>query len=477
MLVAAACGGKASPPSDPRVRERPVGDLGVQPGNLERVTAYVEAIGAGWGDAAAFNGYVMVAQHDQILYARGFGYADRAAKRGAGPDTSFRIGSITKSFTAALILRLEQDGALKVTDTVGALLPDFRGPARDVTVHQLLSHTGGVPSYTADPAVMGRRDRAMTVAELLASFADKPLEFPPGSRWAYSNSGYALLGAIIERVTGRSYADAVRDLLLVPAGMTRTVVGDAEGDRDRAIGYQADGDALVPAAPIDMSIPFAAGAIRSTASDLVRWHRALEGDAILGAAARAKLSTPVRERYGYGWMVDQVAGHDVVWHNGGIDGFNANLWRAPGADLVVVVLGNALELDTTPIAKAVMAAAFGEAIEPAPARARGAMDPAVVARVIGTYALSAASKQDLTTRGAPAALLASIETIAIHGLPDALEVKPVGQGPARLAPTGPATFYDPGTRAELRFDLPATGPATGFTLTQGPLTLTYTRAP
>jgi len=187
---------------------------------------------------------------------------------------------------------------------------------------------------------MARKGERWTATTLLQTFWDKPLEFPPGTNHAYSNSGYAILGAIIERVSGRPFGTFLHDQLFVPAGMNRTVVGDAEGDPDRALGYEARGHGLVPAADIDMSLPFAAGAVRSTARDLARWHRALQGDLILNARSREKLYHPGLGNYAYGWMPEELFGHPVVWHNGGIDGFNSSMAYYPETRTVVIVLSN-----------------------------------------------------------------------------------------------------------------------------------------
>jgi D-alanyl-D-alanine carboxypeptidase len=263
-----ACGGASPAPEPPKP---PVGDLGVDVANLNaQLPPYLASIGAG-SQNRALSGYVLVAQHDQVLYGHGFGFADRAAQRAPTADTSFRTGSVTKQFTAAAILRLEQDGELTVEDPVGKHLPDYAGPGKDVTIHQLLTHTTGIPNYTAIEAVMARRGEPFTVRELLATFADQPLEFPPGTKFKYSNSNYAILGAIIERASGMPYRTYLAERLFKPAGLASTEVGDAAGAADRAEGYRIENGTAVPAKSIDMSLPFAAGAVRSTANDLMRW--------------------------------------------------------------------------------------------------------------------------------------------------------------------------------------------------------------
>jgi CubicO group peptidase (beta-lactamase class C family) len=478
-LVALGCAGARRTPATsppPAVPAPPaVGDLGVQPKNLETLTAFVEAIGADWGEASRFNGFILVVQHDQPIYARAFGLADREQKRAATADTSFRIGSLTKQFTAAAVLRLEQAGKLSVEDPVGKHLPDFPGPGKEVTIHQLLTHTGGIPSYTNDPQVVARKGQPWTVPALLQTFWSKPLEFPPGTNFTYSNSGYAILGAILERVGGRPYATVLREELFLPAGMTRTVVGDGAGDPDRAVGYQAQQGKLVPADPIDMSLPFAAGAVRSTANDLVRWHRALEGEKILTAQARERLYRPGLGNYAYGWIPEEILGHRAVWHNGGIDGFHADYWRVLDADLVVVVLGNVMKIDTQPIAKAAIAAAFGQVLQPPPQPKRVALDPALPPRLVGTYRITTESRNVLVETKAPPKLIESIRSVTIRAAAEGIELQPVGQDAVRLAPTGPAEFFDPSTNIRAAFELPPQGRATRLTIEQGWLKVIYRR--
>jgi D-alanyl-D-alanine carboxypeptidase len=358
----AACGSPAAPKSP---AEQAVGDLGVDLAGLNsKLPPFIDSVGAGQ-PSRAFSGYVLVAQHDKPIFSRGYAVSDREKHTPNTADTSFRVGSVTKQFTAAAILRLEQDGKLSVNDPISKHLPEYPAVGKDVTIHQLLTHTSGIPSYTDDPAIMSRRAQRFTVPQLLALFWDKPLVFAPGSRFAYSNSGYIVLGAIIESASGKPYATYLAETLFLPAGMTRTVVGDAESATDRAEGYQLAGDKLEPADPIDMSVPYAAGAVRSTANDLVRWHRALEGDQILGAAAKAKLYKPALNDYAYGWVAKEVEQRPTVRHGGGIDGFSTMYWRVPAADLVVVAWSNVLGVAAEPVGHAAVVAALGGTPKPA----------------------------------------------------------------------------------------------------------------
>jgi CubicO group peptidase (beta-lactamase class C family) len=476
LVVLFACGGGGSTPVTPTEPAPKPNDAAIDVANLKsQLPPYVASVGAGEA-ARAFSGYVLVAQRDEVLYSQAFGFADRAKQRVATADTSFRIGSVTKQFTAAAILRLEQDGKLSVDDKVSKHLPEFPGPGKDVTIHQLLTHTSGVMNFTQDPNILARKHEKRTVAELLALFWDKPLDFPPGTRFSYSNGGYATLGAIIERASGMPYGNYLETALFAPAKLTRTVVGDALGDPDRAEGYQIADNAVVPADKIDMSMPFAAGAIRSTANDLVRWHRALSGDAILGAAARAKLYRVERDGYAYAWMVQEIKGRRTVWHNGGIDGFSTMYWRIPDADVVVIVLGNILDVPADPIGKAAIDAALGDRVEPIAKLERGKLDPARIALLVGTYEMAEASKATLVAMKAPQALIDSILSVEVAASPRGVTVKPNGQSGVELEPLADGTFYDAAHRIRVRYELPASGPATSVTLEQGQLVVTYRRA-
>lgn len=473
LLVCAvvACGGSAATPDTPKPR---VGDLGVDIQNLTtQLPPFIDSIGAG-DPKRGFSGYVLVAQHDQVLWSGAYGLADRAKQQVPTATTSFRIGSVTKQFTATAILKLEQDGKLSVDDKVSKYLPEVPGPAKDVTIHQLLTHTAGVWSYTSDPAILARKAERFTTRQLLELFWDRPLDFTPGAEFKYSNSGYALLGAIIEKASGTSYGQYLAKELFAPGNLERTVVGDAEGVPDRAEGYSLEGGDVVPADKIDMSMPYAAGAIRSTAEDLMRWHRVLSGDTILKAPARAKLYKAALKDYAYGWVNGKVRDKAVIWHNGGIDGFNTAYWRVPDADLVVIAWTNVLSSNADKVAKAAVQAALGDKLEPLQPERPGAMDPEVTKALVGNYEITATERERLLAMKLPEKLIDSVTTIEITAGTGALVVKPNGQGAFEPRPMGDGTFLEADHQIRLRFERTA-GNATAVTLEQGPLVIRYTR--
>ncbi len=445
------------------------------------LTPFITSYGHVRGEAAAFSGYVLVQQGPTTLYGRGFGSADRAQGSRPDADTSFRIGSTSKQFTAAAIMLLAQDGKVDVDAPISRYLPDYPAVGASLTLAQLLSHTSGLPEYlkSFEP---GDFATPRTPAELLATFDTKPLDFPPGSAWSYSNSGYLVLGAIIERVSGLTYGEFMRTRVFAPAGLTRTTVGDAAGLPNRAHGYQAAGATLADADPIDMSVPFAAGAIRSTATDLARWHHVLATDAVLSAASRARMTTEVRDGYGLGWFLSTVKDHPVIGHGGNIHGFNTGYLRVPDLDLVVVVWSNNQAVNGDPIAKAALEAALGGTPTPVVEQPVVALDMSAATQAVGTYVLDEASRVRATAVGLDAATLASIAsvTVAIDASVAAAPVltfKPIGQGVLAVDALDARHYERAALGIKLAFDLPASGPATAVTLTQGGLELRYARTP
>ena len=298
--------------------------------------------------AGLFNGSVLVADQGRVVLQKGYGLADRAAGTPNTPDTKFRIGSLTKQFTAALVLKLAEQGKLKLDGRVGDYLPDYPSAAgRAITLHQLLSHTAGLPEYLALPAFAGIATTLQSPTQLVAIFASQPLDFAPGTQFRYSNSNYILLGAIIEKVTGQSYAQVFDSQIARPAKLRATAYTPTEPtDARRAAGYQRTPNGPTLAPPIHMSVPYAAGAITSTATDLYRWNEALTDTRVLSAASQRLLFTPVKENYACGWIVFKArigAAPDTVLiqqHNGAVNGFSSFMVRVPQRRQCIVLLDN-----------------------------------------------------------------------------------------------------------------------------------------
>lgn len=302
---------------------------------------------------------VYIDRGGEQLYAEGFGAADLEHRVAAGPESVYAIGSITKSFTAHAVLQLVVAGRLSLDGTVARYLTDYAGPARAVTIRQLLTHTAGIPNYVTEiPALQGKLQRAaLTREDVVAAFSPLPLRFEPGSAWSYSNSGYYLLGLIIERVTGRAYYDYLRDEVLKPLGITHVFTGDdREVIRDRVRGYEAGPQGLENAAPWSHLVPFAAGSLMTTAGELARYRRAVFTSAEVSTGLRALITSTVALRdgsatgYTCGALIRSDLGGLVKYsHSGEIWGFSSQHAYYPERDLTIVVLTNRKGTMPTPV--------------------------------------------------------------------------------------------------------------------------------
>ncbi len=296
------------------------------------------------------------------VLVKGYGQADLEQQAPVANSSVFRIGSVTKQFTAAAILKLQEEGRLSIDDRLAKYLPAFPG-ADGITIRQLLQHTSGLSNYP-DPADTTVKILPRSTDEMVAYLGARPKgsDFAPGSSWSYSNAGYFLLGAIVEKVEGEKLAAVLKRRFFVPLGMTQTALDDeSEIVPGRAHGYDGDGPGKFKNAEfISMTVPRGAGAMRSTASDLARWNAALFGGKVLkpatftamiapGTLANGQGTGPVilkqygtASDYGFGLETSIVEGHRKVDHGGGIDGFSASLAEFPQDRVTVVVLSNTI---------------------------------------------------------------------------------------------------------------------------------------
>lgn len=312
-----------------------------------------------------FNGSALVAKNGTILLNKGYGYSHAADKIANNEQTIFQLGSITKQFTSAVILKLQEEKKLGVSDKLSKYFPGY--PKGDsITIEQLMTHTSGIYSYTNDRDFMAKEVSKPTNREkIMAMFRDKPLDFSPGTSWSYSNSGYSLLGYIIEAVTNKPYEQSVRKYIFTPLGMTHSGFDFTHlNNKQKATGYFELNDRETKTAPIvDSTVSYSAGAIYSTTGDLYLWHKALQKNNILSAAQQEKAYTPVRNRYGYGWGIDSIEGKRRVSHGGGIHGFATNIARVPEDDVCIVLLSNASDPSLAEITKSIFAILYGKEYE------------------------------------------------------------------------------------------------------------------
>jgi CubicO group peptidase (beta-lactamase class C family) len=290
---------------------------------------------------------IAVVKDGKVLTLKGYGFENAETKLAASENTVFEIASLTKQFTAGVMMLVE-DGKIKLDDAIGNYLKTLPEKSRIVTIRKLLNQTSGIKNYTAvEPLLVP--EKACKPDEIIARVANAPLEFQPGAKWAYSNTNYFLLGLLIERALGKSYAAFIRERVFEPLGMTATRVNENSLQiKNRAVGYEPSKDGFQPAAKTDASQPFAAGAILSTAADMVKWDAALSNEKLLKRLsldemfAAGKLADGSRTRYGMGWIVTKIGGADLIGHSGGITGFTSNITHFPNEKLTVIVLLNSV---------------------------------------------------------------------------------------------------------------------------------------
>lgn len=333
---------------------------------------------------------VLVAKKGKIIYQKAIGKADLELDVPLRPDHIFRIGSVTKQFTAAAILRLAEEGKLALEDELTKFLPEYPTLGKRITVEQLLNHTSGIKSYTdmAEWDAQTRR-KDFTPTELIDYFKNQPMDFEPGADWNYNNSGYILLGYIIEKVSGKTYAQYIDEQFFKPLGMKNSYYGDVEPIiKNRADGYSggAPGN-YVHAEYLSMTQPYAAGSLLSTVEDLFIWTKAVHTGKVLKPESLKMAFTPHilpnghDTRYGYGWQIGNLLGTATIEHGGGINGFLSILLYVPGEDVCVAMLSNC---DCSPPGEpaAKMAAALlGRAYQPLAKQ----VDPKSLDAYVGVY--------------------------------------------------------------------------------------------
>ena len=300
---------------------------------------------------------VAVGRGDELLFARGYGRAELEFGAAADEATMFRIGSVTKQFTAAAILKLAERGQLALDESLTTYLPDYPTHGHEITLRHLLTHTSGVHNYTDLGSTWAAvQPFELSDAELVALWRELPLDFPPGEGWNYSNSGYYLLGMVIAKVTGKSYPEFLREAFFEPLGLTGTRY-DSNGEviPRRAQGYGWQAGRSWNDRVLGMSQPGAAGGLLSTAGDLVRWQQALVAGRVVSSESYLEMTTPYmlasgRETgYGMGLQLDTQLDRPCVWHGGGIHGFNSVLLYFPEERLSVAAISNSEGLRAVPL--------------------------------------------------------------------------------------------------------------------------------
>lgn len=304
---------------------------------------------------------IIITKEGEELYKKGFGLASIEFNVPMKPEMIFRLGSITKQFTAVSILILEEQGKLRVSDDIRTHLPDYPTHGEIITIENLLTHTSGIPSFTNFENIDEIERTYLTTDDILALFKDKPLEFNPGDRFSYSNSGYNLLGAIIESVSGMSYEDFVEENIFQKLGMSNSFYDRPEkAILNKVPGYVKDSLGYRLADYMTMCAPFSAGALASNVADLAIWNRAIHEGELLPLERLERAFIPVRlnsgesHPYGYGWFTHSSLGHKMYSHGGGINGFRTSGIYFPEEDIYIAVLSNNPSAKYNPAALSVL---------------------------------------------------------------------------------------------------------------------------
>ncbi len=399
--------------------------------------------------AGGFMGAILVAQDGKILFDKGYGSANLEWRIPNDGDTRFRLGSLTKQFTAAAVLLLQERGKLRLDAPVKTYLPDAPAAWDKMTVFHLLTHSAGVPNFTGFEDYDRTKALPVTLPALIARFRDRPLDFTPGERFRYSNSNYVLLTAIIEQASGQSYAAFVAEQIFKPLGMTGS--GYDENARvipHRASGYSARNGVLRNADHIDMSIPQGAGALYSTTHDLLKWQAALYGGKLLKPASLTAMRTPHKNNYALGIGVFARDGVTTISHSGGIDGFNSWMGYDPDRRITVVALANVDGNSADTLGEAMMTLARGGSVTLPSERKTITLPAATLKSYEGVFE---------TSRGF---------TLTIRAAVDRLIVQPTGQSPLDLFPEAPDHFFFRTVNAQIEFKRDAAGKIVGATMRQ-----------
>jgi CubicO group peptidase (beta-lactamase class C family) len=343
---------------------------------------------------------LLVAHNGKVLFEKGYGLADVERHIPITAQTKFRIGSITKQFTASAILKLQEEGKLNVNDKLSKYLPDFpRG--EEVTLRHLLTHTSGIHSYTSQPGFLEKVTTPVKTDDLIESIKKFPYDFDPGQKWLYNNSGFFLLGYIIEKVSGLSYSEFLNQNFFEPLGMTNTGVYRAGARLEQeALGYQYGDGKFTNALNWDMTWAGGAGALYSTVEDLYRWNEGLFHGKVISLANLQAAETPVQtaenkgdhpeDGYGFGLSIAKLRGAQEISHGGGLNGFSSFLLRLPRENLTVVVLANALPgqpgVEPGILAQRFAEFCVGEHLDPRPVvKASPGVSPASFGPLVGRY--------------------------------------------------------------------------------------------
>jgi CubicO group peptidase (beta-lactamase class C family) len=416
------------------------------------VAARIDQVLAATYKADAPGATVIVVKDGKTILRKAYGLADLEHKVPLTPETQMRLGSVTKQFTSTAILMLVEEGKIKLSDDITVYLPDYPAQGKKVTIEHLLTHTSGIVSYTGKPGFKNGMQEDLSVNQIIDTFKSDPLEFEPGSRYKYNNSGYFLLGAIIEKVSGLSYDKFVEQRIFVPLGMQHTAYEGHERSKvARALGYTGKQGGFAPGAAISMSQPYAAGSLVSNVDDMARWDAAVSSGKLLRSASWQRAFTPyvlsggAATNYGYGWEIGKLQGVPMIEHGGSIPGFKSFTLRLPSEKLYVAVLSNADSGLMRPdeVAAKASAIAIGK---PFPEYKEVMLSASALDALSGTYKAGEDGKRIFRREN------------------DRLVMQGAGRAPVTLNAYSDTGFFIPGTLTAIEFARGADGRPTQATI-------------
>lgn len=383
------------------IAQGPMGAMGQDAGaSQDSVAGKIDRYMAALVKLDRFSGAILVARDGHIVHERGYALANVEWAVPNQADTKFRIGSLTKQFTAMAILMLQEQDKLHVSDRICTYIRPCPAAWQAITIHELLTHTSGIPDYVEFPDFSRTEATPTTPRALVERFRRHPLRLVPGSKFEYSNSGYVVLGLIVERVSGESYPAFLRHHILDVLHLANTGYdSQAAIIEHRAQGYVKRSDTLINAPPIDPSVAYAAGALYSTAGDLMTWDEALYTDQLISGNSRQSMFTAYKGVVGYGWAIGTLFNRRMEHHNGEISGFVSNIARFPDQHVLIVVLSNRDGTQVDNITKDLAAITLGESYEMPIERTLVRLAPALYGHYVGTYRITADIELMISRRG------------------------------------------------------------------------------
>lgn len=422
------------------------------------ISVHADSLLKNYSSQGLFSGNVAILRKDKILFSGSYGYSDAAAGKTNSLATQFRIGSITKTFTAALIMRLEERGKISLGDKISKYLPEY-SYGDSVAIKNLLNHTSGIRSFTSIDRFQQGKMGMSGIPEVIGTFIGAPLQFSPGSNYQYSNSNYLLLGYIAEKVSGKKLSELLRDEITRPLGMNATGLdSDDRESKNKALGHEASVRSDLDLSPANnIRLLSGAGAMYSTIGDLARWGRAMFGNQILSDSSRSQMFRPYLKDYGLGWQVGKHRGRLSYSHSGSIDGFKSNIQLFPESETVIIFLSNYFNTPGPEICAALEAIAFNEPFQIPAGKKAVSLSPAQLSVYTGNYFFQ--DKVEMAIVLENGRLFSKIE----------------GQPTVSLRPIGAHNFYVPMNGVDIYFRMDADGNAVSMQILNGKNSMEFNR--